>query len=290
MRGGPLTTRRSCSVCAGIIRAVQTLDNIRFVLVETSHPGNIGGTARAMRNMGLGNLVLVAPQRFPDPQAEWRAAGGVDVLRAAQVVSTLDEAIGDCALLVGASGRDRRIPWPVLDAAVAADQIVAEAGAGRRVALLFGREANGLNNDELKRCQIHLCIDADPSYGSLNLAMAAQVVAYEIRRALLRSEALPAPAPTWDREPATYEELEAFIGHLEVVLCDIDFLDPDNPGQTMTRLRRLFARIRPDDTEVKMLRGILTEIQRKLGTLERFRDRSGRPGPSRGSGPNSGPI
>lgn len=242
---------------------MQALDNIRFVLVETSHPGNIGGAARALCNMGLSQLVLVAPQRFPDPQADWRAAGGVEVLRSARVVDTLDDALRDCGLIVGASGRDRRIPWPVLDAAAAANQIVAEA-AGRPIAVLFGREANGLSNDELMRCNLHLCIDADPAYGSLNLAMAVQVVAYEIRQAAMAQAGGARPDLQWDRQPATYIDIEGFMGHLEAVLAEVEFLDRDNPGQTMTRLRRLFARIRPDDTEVKMLRGVLTEIQRKL--------------------------
>jgi tRNA (cytidine32/uridine32-2'-O)-methyltransferase len=237
------------------------LDRIRTVLLETHHPGNIGGAARALRTMGLSQLVLVRPVRYPDPQAEWRAAGGVDVLRAARVVDSLDAAIGDCGLVVGTSTRSRRIPWPVASAQDAAERIVAEA-AGRPVAILFGREASGLENDELQRCHLHLQIDANPDYPSLNLAMAVQVVAYEIRRAVLGRK----PAEPWDRLPATVADVDALMKHLEAVLVEVDFLDPVNPGQTMTRLRRLFARIQPDDTEVKMLRGILTEIQRTRAT------------------------
>ena len=237
------------------------LDRIRTVLVETHHPGNIGGAARALRTMGLSQLVLVRPVRYPDPQAEWRAAGGVDVLREARVVESLDSAIGDCGFVVGTSTRSRRIPWPVASAQEAAERIVAEA-AGRPVAILFGREASGLENDELQRCHLHLQIDANPDYPSLNLAMAVQVVAYEIRRAVLCGK----PAEPWDRLPATVADVDALMKHLEAVLVEVDFLDPGNPGQTMTRLRRLFARIQPDDTEVKMLRGILTEIQRTLAS------------------------
>jgi tRNA (cytidine32/uridine32-2'-O)-methyltransferase len=237
------------------------LDRIRTVLVETHHPGNIGGAARALRTMGLSQLVLVRPVRYPDPQAEWRAAGGVDVLREARIVDSLDAAIGDCGFVVGTSTRSRRIPWPVASAQEAAERIVAEA-AGRPVAILFGREASGLENDELQRCHLHLQIDANPDYPSLNLAMAVQVVAYEIRRAVLGRK----PAEPWDRLPATVADVDALMKHLESVLVEVDFLDPANPGQTMTRLRRLFARIQPDDTEVKMLRGILTEIQRTLAT------------------------
>jgi tRNA (cytidine32/uridine32-2'-O)-methyltransferase len=235
------------------------LDRIRFVLVETHHPGNVGGAARALRTMGLSQLVLVRPARFPDPQAEWRAAGGVDVLRGARVVATLDEAIADCTFVVGTSARSRRIPWPVAPAADAALRVVAQA-AGGPVAILFGREASGLENEELQRCHLHLQIDADPGYPSLNLAMAVQVVAYEIRRA-----AAPAPPPLWDRPPAPVAEVDALLAHLEAVLVAVEFVDPANPGQTLTRLKRMLARIQPDDTEVKMLRGVLTEIQRALG-------------------------
>ena len=242
---------------------VKNLDHIRVVLVEPRHPGNIGAAARALRTMGLSRLCLVSPARFPDPQAEWRAAGGVDVLRSTQVVATLDEAIGDCSLVIGTSTRQRRIPWPVLSAPDAAAQIVA-APAVRPIAILFGREASGLQNEELQRCHFHLQIDADPTYSSLNLAMAVQVVAYEIRRAAL---AAPATEGAWDRLPATVKEIEALIAHLETLLVEVEFLDPANPGQTMTRFRRLLARIHPDDTEVKMLRGVLTEIQRKLHRL-----------------------
>jgi len=239
---------------------MRALDHVRVVLVETQHPGNIGGAARAMRTMGLGQLWLVAPKRFPDPQAEWRAAGGVDVLRAARVVPTLDAAIADCAFVVGTSTRQRRIPWPVASAPEAAQRIVAESPE-RPIAVLFGREASGLANDELQRCHLHLQIDADPTYPSLNVAMAVQVVAYELFRAASDSSRTPS---TWDRVPATVEEVDGFVRHLEQVLTAVEFVDPGNPGQTMTRLKRLFARIRPDDTEVKMLRGVLTEIQRRL--------------------------
>ena len=239
---------------------MHSLDHIRIVLVETQHPGNIGGAARAMRTMGLSQLWLVAPKRFPDPQAEWRAAGGVDVLRSAHVVPTLDRAIADCAFVVGTSTRQRRIPWPVASAPEAAQRIVSEPGE-RPIAVLFGRETSGLTNEELQRCHLHLQIDADATYPSLNLAMAVQVVAYELLRALPET---PRAAPTWDREPATIEEVDALLRHLEETLVQVEFVDPDNPGQTMTRMKRLFARIRPDDTEIKMLRGVLTEIQRRL--------------------------
>jgi tRNA (cytidine32/uridine32-2'-O)-methyltransferase len=236
------------------------LEHVRIVLVETSHPGNIGGAARAMKTMGLNDLWLVAPQRYPDPQAEWRAAGALDVLDAATVVTSLDAAIADCALAIGTSTRQRRIPWPLLTARELGSRILAE-GSDRPIAILFGRETSGLTNEELQRCHLHLQIPANPDYPSLNLAMAVQVVCYELY------QARPASAGemvTWDREPAPAASVEALFGHLEQVLTRVEFLDADNPGQVMTRFRRLFLRIRLDDTEVKMLRGALTEIERAL--------------------------
>ncbi|MDD9961609.1 MAG: RNA methyltransferase [Gammaproteobacteria bacterium] len=234
-----------------------SLNNIRIVLVATSHPGNIGAAARAMKTMGLSQLVLVDPLRYPDPQAEWRAAAATDVLDACRVCASLDEAIADCHWVVGASARPRRIPWPVADVRASAQKLLAEAAAGQ-VAVLFGREADGLSNEELQRCNAHLRIPASPDYSSLNLAMAVQVVAYE----LFAAQAVPAE-PEWDRPPATAAEVEAMLAHLERLLVATDFLDPDNPGQTLTRLRRLAARARLDQTEVRMLRGIATQLEKR---------------------------
>ena len=238
----------------------QDLASVRIVLVETSHPGNIGGAARAMKTMGLGALWLVRPQRYPDPQAEWRAAGALDVLDQARVVTELDDAISDCELLIGTSTRSRRIPWPPLDARQAAEQIIAEAPR-RSVAVLFGREASGLTNDELQRCHAHVQIPAHPDYPSLNLAMAVQIVCYELYRA---AGGAADTAEAWDRELAAVADVEAMMAHLEQVLAEIEFLDPANPGQVVTRFKRLFNRVRLDETEVKMLRGMLSEIQRSL--------------------------
>jgi tRNA (cytidine32/uridine32-2'-O)-methyltransferase len=236
------------------------LEHVRIVLVETSHPGNIGGAARAMKTMGLTDLWLVAPQRYPDPQAEWRAAGALDVLDAATVVSSLDAAIADCTFVIGTSTRQRRIPWPLLTARDVGPRLLNEA-SDRPTAILFGRETSGLTNEELQRCHLHLQIPANPDYPSLNLAMAVQVVCYELY------QARPTPngeSVMWDREPAPAAAVEALFGHLEQVLTRVEFLDADNPGQVMTRFRRLFLRIRLDDTEVKMLRGALTQIERTL--------------------------
>jgi tRNA (cytidine32/uridine32-2'-O)-methyltransferase len=239
------------------------LDNVRIVLVETSHPGNIGGAARAMKTMGLKQLFLVRPQRYPDPQAEWRAAGALDVLDAAVVVDGLDEALADCGLVVGTSTRQRRIPWPLVSPRQLAVRLAAEAGT-RPTALLFGREASGLSNDELQRCHLHLQIPANPEYPSLNVAMAVQVVCYELYQG--RDDAVPAggAADGWDRPPAAVAAVDAFYAHLQALLERVDFIDAGNPGQVMTRMKRLFARVRLDETEVAMLRGMLTEIERVL--------------------------
>jgi len=242
--------------------AFRRLSRVRIVLVEPSHPGNIGGAARALKTMGLSQLAVVNPRRFPDPQAEWRAAGAQDVLDAVAVYASVADAIGDCHWVVGTSTRSRRIPWPVKSAEAVAADILALSPESR-VAVLFGRETNGLSNDELMLCHCHLQIPANPEYPSLNLAMAVQVVCYELFK---QSEGGCASAPAWDQPPATMDQLEAFIGHLEAVLVNSGFLDPGNPGQTMTRLRRLFTRVGMDDKEVQMLRGVLKELDPGPGT------------------------
>ncbi|MCZ6618883.1 MAG: RNA methyltransferase [Gammaproteobacteria bacterium] len=248
------------NVVAGELGAgLKVLERIRVVLVEPSHPGNIGGAARALKVMGLSDLAVVNPQRFPDPQAEWRAAGAQDVLTSTTVHETLDEAIADCHWVVGASTRQRRIPWPLMSAEeIAREAINRQSSApNNRIAILFGREANGLTNDELQKCHCHLRIPAHPDYPSLNLAMAVQVVSYELFKQASGGQPV---ADVWDRAPATAEQVEGLMTHLENVLISIGFLDPANPGQSLTRLRRLFNRIQPDETEVQMLRGVLNHL------------------------------
>ncbi len=235
---------------------LRSLNNVRVVLVEPSHPGNIGGAARAMKTMGLSDLALVNPGRYPDPQAQWRAAGAQDVLEAARVYDSVETAIADAQWVVGTSTRVRRIPWPLMKAEDAVTGIV-ERFQTQNIAILFGRETSGLTNDELQKCHCHLVIPANPEYSSLNLAMAVQVVCYELYRQL---EANPVDANQWDRSPATSAQLEGLIAHFERVLIDSEFLDPANPGQTMTRLRRLLTRVTPDETEVQMLRGVLKQL------------------------------
>lgn len=243
------------------------LDNIRIVLVNTSHPGNIGAVARAMKNMGLNRLYLVAPRQYPDEQATWRAVSAVDVLEGAVVTATVEEAIGECQFVVGTSARGRRIPWPLLDPRRCAERIGTASGHGE-VAILFGREDRGLTNDELQLCNLHLNIPTSEAYSSLNLAMAVQIVCYELRM-LADAEQLPASEDTqWDTPFSTRENMERFYAHLEQTLVDLEFLDPAAPRQLMTRLRRLYGRVRLDEMELNMLRGILTETGKLVAKVK----------------------
>jgi tRNA (cytidine32/uridine32-2'-O)-methyltransferase len=239
------------------------LDNIRVVLVNTSHPGNIGGAARAMKNMGLSRLVLVDPRDFPSPEAEARASGASDVLENAQVVATLEEALVGCTVVLGTSARDRSLPWPLVDPRECGEKVIDEAGQGKQIALVFGREHAGLTNDELQRCHFHVHIPSNPDFSSLNLAAAVQVLVYEVRMAWLAGNRPPAAAAADKTEElATSDEMERFYGHLQDTLVDIAFLDPEKPRHLMARLRRLFGRSAVNKSEMSILRGILTETQK----------------------------
>lgn len=243
------------------------LANIRIVLVNTSHAGNIGATARAMKNMGLSDLWLVAPRDYssekPGLQATGRAANAIDLLEQARVVASFDEAVADCQLVIGTSARSRTIPWPLLDSRRCCQQAYAEAGQGK-VAFVFGREDRGLTNEELQRCHLHVNIPANEEYSSLNLAMAVQVIAYELRMAHL-GNSLPAdPMAGWDLEHASAADLERLYAHFEQALAELGFLQSEAPKQMMTRLRRLFQRARPDRVEVNILRGILSSAQQAV--------------------------
>ncbi|MDD0973853.1 tRNA (cytosine(32)/uridine(32)-2'-O)-methyltransferase TrmJ [Pseudomonas fontis] len=244
------------------------LQNIRVVLVNTSHPGNIGGAARAMKNMGLSRLVLVDPLTFPHHEADARASGANDVLAGAKVVATLEEALVGCTLVVGTSARDRRIPWPLLDPRECGAKVIEQAGEGAEIALVFGREHSGLTNEELQRCHYHVHIPSNPEFSSLNLGAAVQVLAYEVRMAWLALQGQPTKqakvevASARSAELATMDEMERFYGHLEQALVDIGFLDPDKPKHLMSRLRRLYGRSEVNRSEISILRGILTETQK----------------------------
>lgn len=249
-------------------RIIVSLQNIRVVLVNTSHAGNIGGAARAMKNMGLSRLVLVDPEDFPSPNAVARASGATDILDSARVVATLEEALAGCSLVLGTSARDRRIPWPLLDPRECASVSVEQSAGGGEVALVFGREYAGLTNEELQRCQYHVHIPSDPQFSSLNLAAAVQVLTYEVRMAWLAAEGRPTKVEKLettamlDAQPVTVDDLENYFGHLEQTLVDIGFLDPAKPRHLMPRLRRLYGRSGVSKLEMNILRGILTETQK----------------------------
>jgi TrmH family RNA methyltransferase len=237
------------------------LDNIRVVLVRPTHPGNIGATARAMHNMALRQLVLVAPECAPllHPEAVARASDGVEVLRAARIAASLDEAIADCVIVIGTSSRARRIEWPTLSPRAAAAQALA-AGQTGPVAIVFGQERTGLTNDELDHCQLLVTIPVNPQSPSLNLAAAVQVLAYELFVAAAAESGVTGTMES-PQIPVSQEEMERFYTQLEAVLVETRFLDPGNPRHLMRRLRRLFARARPDQIEMNILRGILTAVQ-----------------------------
>ena len=236
--------------------------SIRIVLVGTSHPGNIGSAARAMKVMGLESLWLVAPERFPDAEATMLAASADDVLLNARVVPDVQTAIADCGLVVGTTARGRHLPWRVVEPREAALEIAAAAQSGE-VAILFGNERTGLENEHVQQCHTLLTIPTGAAYTSLNLAMAVQVVAYEVCLALRdRTGAGAGPARNEGPVPlASAADMEKFYGHLEQVLEEIDFRDRTNSGHLMSRLRRLFQRTILDQNEMNILRGILTAVQ-----------------------------
>ncbi len=241
------------------------LANIRIVLVSTQHPGNIGASARAMLNMGLMDLVLVNPERYPHPQARASAAHADGVLDKARVVASLEEAVADCGWVVASSARPRHLgdepltPWAGAARAV-------ERAAVAPVALVFGCERTGLTNEELERCHAALMIPTNPGYSSLNLSQAVQVLAYELRRAAYPE--VPAVSAKKDHAwyaPPAVEDMERFYEHLQRLLLSTGFLDPANPRNLMRRLRTFFNRASPDRNELNILRGILTSFEKPKG-------------------------
>ncbi|EWH04627.1 tRNA (cytidine/uridine-2'-O-)-methyltransferase [Pseudoalteromonas lipolytica SCSIO 04301] len=238
-----------------------TLDDIRIVLVNTSHSGNIGSAARAMKTMGLSNLYLVDPACEIDSHASALAAGATDVLGKAVVVDTLADAIADCSLTIGTSARSRTLSWPMVEPRECGEKLVSEAANGP-VALVFGRENSGLTNEELQQCNYHVCIPANPEYSSLNLAMAVQTLCYETRMAYLNTQ-----PKQQEQDDVTYpnaKQTELFYEHLEQTLNDTGFIIKQHPGMVMTKLRRLFNRARPEEAEMNILRGILTSINKSI--------------------------
>lgn len=237
----------------------QRLDDIRIVLINTSHTGNMGAAARAMKTMGLRNLIFVDPKQAPDGHASAMASGAGDVLANASIVDTMAEAIAGCRLVIGTSARSRTLQWPMLTAREAGTKLVSEVVNGP-VALVFGRENNGLSNEELQLCHYHVCIDANPEYSSLNIAAAVQTLSYEIRMSWLATDNYPTPANNYP----LVEDLERFYTHLESTLSNSGFIVKNHPGIVMSKLRRLFNRARPEAHELKILRGILSSIDKKI--------------------------
>jgi tRNA (cytidine32/uridine32-2'-O)-methyltransferase len=239
-------------------------DSLRIVLVGTQHPGNIGSAARAMKTMGLSRLMLVAPLRFPDREAYALAAGANDLLEAAEIHPTLASAVADCQLVLASTARHRTVPMPELTPREGAQRLL-QAQVSGEVALVFGRERTGLENDELQLCHAAITIPANPDYSSLNLAAAVQVLAYELRVAgLEQAPAAPKPPMDVDDLPAAHGEMESFFAHLGNLLDDIEFHKGKAPEMVTQRLRRLFLRAQPDPRELRILRGIFSDTQRLL--------------------------
>lgn len=232
---------------------------IRVVLSRPSHPGNIGAAARAMKTMGFAELALVAPRHFPDPDATAMAAGADDVLAAARVYDTLEGALGQCTLAAGFSARGRELSHAPESLREAAPAIVDEARSGT-VALVFGNETSGLSNEELLRCQRLIHVPANPAYPSLNLAAAVMVACYEIATTS-QAHALP---PSGTGEPATRDDVEGFIAHLESAVVEAGYIDPAKPGRFMERMRRLFARSALEREEVRVMRGMLAAFEKRM--------------------------
>lgn len=237
------------------------LSNIRIVMVNTFHPGNIGAAARAIKTMGLSDLVLVSPLEYPSDHATSMAAGATDVLESATVVETLEQAISDCQLVIATSARSRSHPWPIKEAREMAPQILDEAGKGK-VAILFGPERMGLHNEHLRQAHFHMDIPGNPGYPVLNVASAVQLVCYECFMSSRETYT------KHDKEYPQVNELNGFYEHLETTLDDAGFLNKAHKGQAMLRLKRLFNRARPEKIELNMLRGILASVDKLIHKLD----------------------
>ncbi len=229
---------------------------IRIVLSNTSHPGNIGAAARAMKTMGLSRLVLVNPKTFPDPQADAMAAGATDVLSNAQVVPELSQALAGTTLAIALTARRRELAAPPMWAKEAATESVSHCG---EIALVFGNETSGLSNHELALCGRWAMIPVDAEFSSLNLAAAVQVMCYEIRQAAIAPGELPAISGAG--MSATHDDVERLLAHFEQAAVGSGFLDPASPKRLMLRLRRMFGRAQLEREEVAILRGLLAALE-----------------------------
>ncbi len=239
-------------------------ESVRFVLVGTTHPGNIGASARAMKTMGLSKLKLVAPKDFPNDIAFYRAKAAKDVLDQAEIHVDLFSATKNCELIIGTSARNRKVPWPVISPKEAGKEIVNALKRGTNdVAVVFGREDRGLTNEELGMCNLHVHIPTNEEYSSLNLSQAVQILSYETRLAMLESADL-LEKPEWDVELANNDQTERLIAHLDELMQEVDFYDTQNPRKLLTRVRRFFKRSRIDKMEANIFRGLFSAIQQKL--------------------------
>ncbi len=240
------------------------LQNIRFVLINTSHAGNVGAAARAMKVMGLEQLHLIGPTDYPSAEATARASGADDVLFNAAVHEKLDDAIKPCTLVFGTSARNRGMDIPVIDLAEAVE-IMLDAAVKQKVALLFGKERYGMTNEEMQRCHYLVRFPANPVYSSLNLAAAVQVAAYEIRKQCLNMSEAKTEINKTDEVPfADAKKMAGFYEHLFTVMQDVDFIQKQNRVSLEEKLRMMFNRLRIEKHEMDILRGFLSAINKKI--------------------------
>lgn len=239
---------------------IELLNSIKIVLVGTTHPGNIGAAARAMKNMGFRNLSLVKPKEFPSDVATYRSKAAKDILENALIFNNLEEAVVDCELVIGTSARDRKVPWPILSPKESAEE-VSKSLKIHKIAIVFGREDRGLTNEELGLCNYHVHIPTDPEYSSLNLSQAVQILVYEIRMAVLSDDE---NQDYWDVELANNNQTEMLIQHMDELMQEVEFYDVDNPRKLLLRVRRFFKRSRIDVMETNIFRGLFATIQKKL--------------------------
>jgi tRNA (cytidine32/uridine32-2'-O)-methyltransferase len=243
------------------------LKNIQIILCEPSHPGNIGATARAMKNMGLSALTLVSPERYPDAEATSRASGADNILEHATVVTDLPAGIATCQWLFGTSARTREFPWPQMTPRQAASKIIELAQGNQKIGILFGPERAGLSNEALQHCDYHIAIPTHPDYPSLNLSQAVQILCYEIYcYAIELQTSLPLPTNNHNFDKATQEEMGGLLAHFEETAVKLGFMDPEHPKKLLPRLRRLFSKSQLEKDEVNILRGFLKQVQRVVDT------------------------
>ena len=233
---------------------------INIVLIETSHPGNIGSVARAMKTMGLKNLLLINPRKFPSGDANALSGNAIDILEKAKVYKNLKDAIKDSTFVYATSARVRSIQWPTKNAQDAAEEIVKQVSANKKISIIFGREDRGLTNEELQIANTHIEIPANPEYPVLNIAMSAQIICYEILKA-----SIDTTARDWHDYPEVdSENLQMLIDHFIETATDIDVINPDNPKKIISRIKRMFTRLHPDEMETSFLRGFLSGIKKKI--------------------------